>query len=368
MEVATEALLAELDRADVAFRRVDTGDPTDLLANRGRWSAHNVRLAARHLRVAARETWSREVSTVYVPIAQEFPALWRDLGFIAIARLARKPVVIHLHGGYFDTFYKSSRPFARLIINRTVGKAAIGIVLTERLRPSLECILPRERVAVVQNGIRTTFDRVPDRTGRAGTINVLFLSSLLPGKGIGVFLEAFALAASAHPELRATVAGPWPSDAVERQIMERVEGLGMRGLVRFVGAVAGEGKASVFAGADIFCFPSTYHLEGQPLVVIEAMAAALPVVASTWRGISDTAVDGETALLVDDPTPEAVADKLVYLAERPAERHRIGIAGRRRYEQLYTQEAFGERIVALLVPFVDESKSTKQTRSAEARA
>jgi glycosyltransferase involved in cell wall biosynthesis len=308
------------------------------------------------------------VSAVYVPIAQEFPALWRDLGFIAIARLARKPVVIHLHGGYFDTCYKSSGSFARLIIDRTVGKAAIGIVLTERLRSSLECVLPRERVAVVENGIRTSFDRVPDRTGRAGTINVLFLSSLLPGKGIGVFLEAFALAASAQPELRATVAGPWPSDVVERQIMERVEGLGLRGLVRFVGAVADEGKASVFANADIFCFPSTYHLEGQPLVVIEAMAAALPVVASTWRGISDTAVDGETALLVDDPTPAAVADKLVYLAKRPAERHRLGMAGRRRYEQLYTQEAFGERIVALLRPFVDESKSTKQTRSAEARA
>jgi glycosyltransferase involved in cell wall biosynthesis len=368
MEIATQALVSELKRAGVAFRRVDTGDPTDLPAHRGSWSAHNVRLALRHLRVAARGTWSREVSAVYVPIAQEFPTLWRDVGFIAIARLARKPVVIHLHGGYFDTFYKSSGSLARLFIDRTVGSAAMGIVLTERLRPALECLLPPERVAVVENGVRTSFEQPPDRTRGAGAVNILFLSSLLPGKGIGVFIEAIALAASAQPTIRATVAGPWRSDAVKRQIMERVEALGMRERVRFVGAVGEEGKAHALANADIFCFPSTYHLEGQPLVVIEAMAAGLPVVASTWRGIPDTAVDGETALLVDDPTPEAVAEKLVYLAVRPAERRRLGTAGRVRYEQRYTQEAFGERIVPLIRQFADQAGDRERTTSVEARA
>src|SRR5437763_510970 len=82
MEVATQALLAELQRNSLPYLRVDTADPTDELGNRGRWTIHNVRLAFEHLVDVVRNVARDDIGAVYIPIAQEFPALFRDLAFI----------------------------------------------------------------------------------------------------------------------------------------------------------------------------------------------------------------------------------------------------------------------------------------------
>src|SRR5207244_173848 len=122
----------------------------------------------------------------------------------------------------------------------------------------------------------------------------------------------------------------------------------------FPGAVESEQKRALFRDADIFCFASLVP-EGQPLVLLEAMAASLPVIAPAWPGIADTVVDRETGLLIPADSPEALAEKLVELAVDPDERLRLGNAGRRRYEQLFTQRAFGERMIQALRPFLDHA-------------
>jgi glycosyltransferase involved in cell wall biosynthesis len=364
MEIAMQALLAELRRSRVRYVRVDTADPADALGNRGRWTLHNVVLACRHLVEAVRKIARADVSAVYIPIAQDFPALFRDLAFILAARLFAKPTVVHLHGGAFGDYYGSrSRPTRRMLDAAFRG-VDIGIVLTDRLRPALECVLPSSRVVVVPNGVD-----IPQSPGRVegsedGRIRVVFLSSLLPSKGVFVYLEALAQARKGQPGMVGIVAGPWPSPEVRDAALEKVHGLGLKDDVEFVGPVHGGEKSALLLSADILCLPSYYPLEGQPLVVIEAMAASLPVVATAWRGISDTVVDGETGLLVETPSPKLVAEKLSYLAENPEERTRMGAAGRRRYEQLYTQRAFGERMIRVLAPFVRNAHVAVSGRAA----
>jgi len=352
MEIATQALLAELRRAHVPYARVDTADPKDELGNRGEWTVHNIELALRHLVDAVRKVSKPDVHVVYIPIAQEFPALFRDLAFIGIGLLFRKPVVVHLHGGAFADFYGSRRPLTQRALRAVIGRAAVGIVLTEQLRPSLECVIPVERVTVVPNGID-----LPDggsvNERQTTSVTVLFLSSLFRSKGIFVFIEAFARAREAQQTLRGIVAGAWPSADVEEEAVALARRLSLDESLRFVGPAKGGEKTRLLFGADIFCLPSFFPLEGQPLVVIEAMAAGLPVVATAWRGITDTVVDGETGLLVEEAAPALVAERLAYLAENADERRRMGAAGRRRYEQLYTQRAFGERMIEVLRPLLD---------------
>jgi glycosyltransferase involved in cell wall biosynthesis len=355
MEIATQALLAELRRAGVPYVRVDTADSVDELGNRGRWTLHNVSLAFRHVVSTARNSMRRDVGAVYIPIAQEFPGLVRDIVFLLIAAAARRPVIVHLHGGSFGDFYASRPAAVRALLRRTVGRAALGIVLTENLRPALECVLPAERVSVVANGIDAP--SVGSRTPSDGTVNVLFLSSLFRWKGPLVFIDAFARAHEGCPSLRATVAGDWPSDEIRLEALRLADDLGVAGKLAFPGAVEGEDKRALFQSADIFCFASLVA-EGQPLVILEAMAARLPVIAPAWPGIADTVVDDETGVLVDAPSPEALAEKLVELAGDTDRRLRLGTAGRRRYEQLFTQRAFGERMIQALRPFLDDSQST----------
>lgn len=355
MELATRALLEELDRAGVSVLRVDTADPTDELGNRGRWTAHNVRLAVSHLAAVVRKAARKDVRVVYLPIAQEFPGLVRDLAFVLVPRLLGKPVVVHLHGGSFCAFFGRQSRLVRLLIRSILGGAARGIVLTEALRPALECVLPSDRLVVVQNGVDLPIAVREDSGLEPESVTALFLSSLFPSKGLLVFLEALALARRQEPRLRGVVAGPWPSQEVEAETRSLVQRLSGDDSVVFTGPVGGAEKTRTLMDADIFCLPSFYPQEGQPLVIIEAMAAGLPVVSTKWRGIPETVVDGETGLLVESARADLVAEQLVALATDTAKRRRLGENGRARYEQLYTQEAFGRRMLEALRPFLSDS-------------
>jgi len=351
MEIATQALVAELRRAGISYVRVDTADPLDELGNRGRWTAHNIRLALGHLFAVARRSLDRNVGAVYVPIAQEFPGLVRDIAFLLIAHAARLPVIVHLHGGAFGQFYASRTRSTRLLLRLTVGRSAVGIVLTENLRPALECVIPPDRVSVVSNGID-----VPNvgrrRTGDDDTVRVLFLSSLYRWKGPLLFIEAFAQAHKAFPSLRATMAGDWPSDEIRHEALRLARDLKIQTAISFPGSVVGSVKRELFESADVFCFASLVP-EGQPLVILEAMAAGLPVVAPAWPGIADTVVDGETGVLVREGSFEALADGIVYLARNADRRLRLGKAARLRYERCFTQDAFGDRMIELIRPFIE---------------
>jgi glycosyltransferase involved in cell wall biosynthesis len=154
------------------------------------------------------------------------------------------------------------------------------------------------------------------------------------------------------------VAGPWPSQQVEDETQQLVRQLLPDDSVTFTGPVGAAEKARILASSDIFCLPSFYPQEGQPLVIIEAMAASLPVVSTMWRGIPETVVDGETGFLVETARPDLVAEKLTALALDPDTRRTLGQNGRARYERLYTQEAFGRRMLEALRPFLSDSSET----------
>jgi glycosyltransferase involved in cell wall biosynthesis len=352
MEMATRALVVEARRGEIPIVRVDTSDADDELGNRARWTPRNVRVALGHLLQAARGTVRRDVGAVYLPIAQEFPALFRDIAFVGLGLVARKPVLVHLHGGKFADFYAGAGRLQRLLVRASIGRSRVGIVLTEQLRPELECVLPSSRVAVVPNGIDLPeLDGAGGGERRDGEVHVLFLSSLFLWKGILLFVEAFAAARAELPTLRASIAGDWPSDRERDAVLGLVRELGVEDAITFVGKVDGEEKTAIFRSSDLFCFTSIVR-EGQPLVVIEAMAAGLPVVASDWPGIADTVRDGETGYLVPELTAEAFAARIVELARDPGRRASLGAAGRERYAREFTQAAFGDRMVRVLEPYV----------------
>lgn len=357
MEIATKALLDELDAAGVAYVRVNTADPHDSLSGRGTWSLHNALEALVHIAAAMRICiTSRDVRAVYIPVSQELPGLLRDLAFFVVAIASRKPFAVHLHGGNFCEYLSArNSPFQR-IVKALMGRAALGIVLTERLRPALSCAIDDRRIIVVPNGVDLpTTPRRPRGQSDTDEVRLLFLSSLLPSKGSFVFLEAFALVRQSRENVVATVAGTWPSSEVRDETLKHAVELGISDHVRFEGAVFGTAKTDVFLTADIFCLPSFYPLEGQPLVVLEAMAAELPVVATAWRGIADTVVDGVTGFLVPSPDPTMISERIVTLVDDPELRGRMGSKSRARYEAEFTQRAFGARMLEAFKPWTSSN-------------
>ena len=172
---------------------------------------------------------------------------------------------------------------------------------------------------------------------------LLFVGRLRIRKGVEVLLEALR----EIPMAELKIAG----DGEHRGRLERrASELGLGEVVTFLGNCGAGRVRRLLAGAAALVVPSIY--EGMPLVVLEAMAAGVPVVASAVSGIPEVVVDGETGWLVPPEDPRALGRALEDVLARPQEARRRGEAGRRRVDERYrpSMAAAGWREAVLASP------------------
>jgi glycosyltransferase involved in cell wall biosynthesis len=195
------------------------------------------------------------------------------------------------------------------------------------------------RLRVVFNGIDVdTFKPYPD-TPRRHDLVVTTLSADQPLKGFRYLLEGLARLRRRRPEIHLRVIG---APGTRTETMRRIRRLGLEGAVEFTGRVRAEDIARAYAEATLAVVPSLYEGFGFPAG--EAMACQVPVV-STHAGALPEVVgtDGETGLLVEPGSGEALAHAMERLLEDPALRARLGEAGRRRVLAQFTWRRAAER-------------------------
>lgn len=163
---------------------------------------------------------------------------------------------------------------------------------------------------------------------------LLFVGRLRIRKGVEVLLEALAGLRRRFPSTVLRIAG----DGEHRERLERKAAeLGLESSVVFLGTCGAARVRALLEGAAALVVPSTY--EGMPLVVLEAMEAGVPVVASRVSGIPEVVVDGGTGWLVPPEDPAALAGALAEVLADPDEARRRGEAGRKRIEERYRPAA-----------------------------
>ena len=304
------------------------------LENIGRLDAGNVILGLRHAVGFLRVLITRRPALVYLALAQNTLAVLRDATFILPALLLQRRVVIHLHAGGFRAYYANTSAPMRVLLRFMLSRATRVIVLGEALRESVAGLVDPHRVAVLPNGIADLFPAVPVRAQRTGPMRVLFLGNLMREKGVLDVIEAVRTLRKEGVDIALDVAGGTPSDAEHAALLQAIAGCDAR--VRLHGVVQGEAKRALLASADVLAFPTWYSNEAHPYVVLEAMCAGLPVVATPRAALRETVVDGETGVLVPERDGAALAAALRTLATDPAARARMGAAGRRRFEEQYS--------------------------------
>src|SRR6266568_2111849 len=131
--------------------------------------------------------------------------------------------------------------------------------------------------------------------GRGTERTVLYLGRIHPIKGIDRLIDAFAAVVAQNEKCRLIVVGQ--DYGAQRGLERRVKDHGLNGKVSFPGPKYGDEKDEIFRQADVFVLPS--YVETFPLVVLEALAAGIPVVATEACGISDELRINEAALIVD---------------------------------------------------------------------
>ena len=241
----------------------------------------------------------------------------------------------HAFGGFSPSYWVGSK-VTRHLHDKLHGRIAVS----GAARHFINRYFPGD-YDIIPNGVdldRFT-DAEPFEHLRDGTLNILFLGRLEERKGLIHLLKAYHRLRKRHVDARLLVIGAGP------KLREYRRFIGLRGIrdVEFLGRVSDDDKARYFASADIFCAPSTGQ-ESFGIVLLEAMAAGVPIVASDIHGYKRVVERNVQGILVEPKNPRALAAALYALARDPDLRHELGEAGRRRAPE-FSWDRVTERIV-----------------------
>ena len=193
---------------------------------------------------------------------------------------------------------------------------------------------------IIPNGIRVddySNGIAPFPHLRDGMINLLFLGRLEKRKGLKHLLGAYSRLKWDWPNLRLLVVGPGKADRDSNRIISE------RNLqdVVFIGPVSEQDKVRYYKTADIYCSPATGR-ESFGIVLLEAMAAGKPIVASAIEGYSSVLTHGQEGLLVPPKDDEALAGAIEALLKNAGLRTTLAANGRRKADQFRWDRVAGQ--------------------------
>ncbi|MBV2156515.1 glycosyltransferase family 4 protein [Kitasatospora sp. SUK 42] len=329
--------------AEPGAARHDAGLPFPVIRDRARTLLPTPRVTRRAAELARAHGCDRVWFGAAAPLAAMTPGLLR------LAPDIRRTVAT-THG---HEIWWARTPGARRLLRR-IGSSVdavtyLGEYTRARIAPALG---PDARPARLVPGVDPAVFRPAGGVRGPGPV-ILCVARLVPRKGQDVLIRALPAIRRAVPGTVLVLVGRGPYE-------DRLRALALRhtepGSVEFAGGLDHAATAAHYAAADVFAMPCRtrrlgLEAEGLGIVYLEAAAAGLPVVAGRSGGAPDTVLDGVTGSVVDGRNPAEVAAALTrLLLASPAERARIGAAGRRWAAEHWSWESSARRLAELLDP------------------
>lgn len=254
--------------------------------------------------------------------------------FIAAARVRRRPIVVHAHGGRLVSYAEGRAN--RMLIRWALRGASRVIAVSQGVYEVLERELEPGMAGFVGNGVDTArfLPAAGRRDGRLPTI--LYVGHLSERKGVLDLVAASDILRAQGVEHRLVLVGGRPDegDDEHRRVLQALETAHTN--TELIGAVGHGEMPDIYASADVFCLPSWW--EAMPLSILEAMACGLPVVASNVGDVASVIEDGSTGFVVEPKNPEQLASSLGVLLDAPDLRSSMGTAARRRAIETFAAE------------------------------
>lgn len=281
-------------------------------------------------------------SIVHVNVASD-SSYYRKSLFIKAAKRAGKKIVIHQHGGDFETFYeKEQNDRGRAKIRQVLGMGDVFLVLAPAWKNFFQNLIPEERIVVFPDTIP-----IPARYQKEyGKQRVLFLGRLCKAKGVGELIQTMAELHSEFPAARLLLGGIW-EDQELRTLAQRYPEF-----VTELGWISGKAKQEYLDICDIFALPS--YFEGQSIAILEAMAHCCGIVASDTGGIPMMITDEQTGLLVPPGDKEELKKALRRMLENPELCRKLGENARRKAESGFSIESSIEQLVSIYRDLLSE--------------
>jgi len=276
--------------------------------------------------------------------ASDNASLWEKSLLAGLARMLRRPYLLHLHGNAYEPFLMALPPAGRRLAALGLRGARRVIVLSERARGGrLAELAGLERLVVLPNAIHMRDFEPPGAPPPGGAsaeaplpgsgLRLIFVGNLCSDKGVDDLLQALSeVVRSGSTNFQVDLVGDELESGERARYLRLAEQTGLAPRLHFLGTVVGDRKLELLRAADLFVLPT--HRESFGIANLEAMACGLPVVSTRTGAIPDYLTDGVDGLLVEPGDVPALAAALRRLLGDGALRRRLGEAARRRVQEL----------------------------------
>lgn len=247
-------------------------------------------------------------------------ANWAACGLLAglVGRLCRKPVIVTLRGS--DVTRATRFWLDRAILRLAVRNSRSVVCVSEAMAGHVRALFPKRAADIhaCLNGVDEVFFHVVRSPAAGGLLRVLAVGNLIRLKAFDVLIEALARAPS-HDRMEVCIVGDGP----EREALSALAAsCGVSACCTFAGRVPTGDMPARYADADILILSS--RSEGRPNVVVEALAAGLPVISTRLEGVQGMVEEGDTGWLVPVDDAGALAAALDQAVADRAELYRRG--------------------------------------------
>lgn len=277
---------------------------------------------------------------VHISYSLNPPSIIRDFIYGLLARLRKKKLVVHVHGGKYLPV-KPQNILLRFLIKRLLRLAHRVIVLSRKEESLITDNYGPLPVEVLPNCV--DFPAGIRRKKDAGApLRLLFFGRIHDSKGIWDICDAMKILADTKLDIVFEVYGKGPEQ--EKFIACCSRAMGDK--FRYRGVATGDMKWMVLASHDVFLLPSRYG-EGLPMAMLEAMAAGLAVVVTDDASVTSVIEDGKNGIIVQKRDPKSLAEKIILLAENKALINLIGENAQNTILSEFTREKYHGKLDAI---------------------
>lgn len=276
-------------------------------------------------------------------------AFYKDFIVVQMIKAMGYKVVVHFHNKGVATHQAR---WIDDVLYKQFFKGIKVILLSECLYSDVKKYVDRKNVFICANGIPASSSLDSHSESSSVSKNeiphILFLSNLLVSKGVVVLLDALQILKGKGCSFVGDFVGGETAEMNATMFGSEVAKRGLEGMAVYHGRKYGKDKETFFNSADMFVFPTFYHNECFPLVLLEAMEHGLPCISTMEGGIPGIVDDGKTGYLVPKHDAVTLADRMQMLLADTDLRSKLGKAGKEKFEREFTLKVFEKRMAEIL--------------------
>jgi glycosyltransferase involved in cell wall biosynthesis len=295
----------------------------------------------------------RNNDIIYLSLAESFFGNMRDLAICALCFNSRHKIFVHMLGGTGMRTILSGNGIQQKINKFFLSKIGGVVIEGEMNLEAFKRVISEDKIHIIPNFAEDYLfvdsKEIEAKFKNYDSIQILFLSNLIPGKGYEELADAFiSLPEEIKSKVNIVYVGGFESEESEKVFLDKIKD---ESRISFLGYIDGDKKRELLSQSQVFCLPTYYPFEGQPFSIFEAYAAGCVVITSYHSGIPYVFADKRNGFVVEKKSVPSIQKAIENLITQKESLIDIALNNRKEADEKYRVSIFRKSFLDLFDQF-----------------